>query len=67
MLDLWRRGWDSNPRYSRGVNRISSPVTQLVTLAVLEDRTGKAGARMPQMAGRAGQSWDRIVGKMVRV
>ena len=22
---VWRRGWDSNPRYSRGVNRISSP------------------------------------------
>ncbi len=39
---VWRRGWDSNPRYGRPVNRISSPAHS-TTLPPLQNFSRTAG------------------------
>lgn len=59
MLDLWRRGWDSNPRYSRGVNRISSPIAPAVTSQLQNDGVGIGRQVLTNSAIRAGQLWDK--------
>src|SRR6185437_14699796 len=44
LLHFWRRGWDSNPRYGKTVNRISNPAhsTTLPPLRAAVNDTGGA-------------------------